>query len=54
MQPQLAENFALAMADGVEVLAYNCKVEPNQVILKKQVPFDLAYPFIDPNEVNDS
>lgn len=53
MQPQLAENFALAMADGVEVLAYNCKVEPNQVILKKQVPFDLAYPFIDPNEVND-
>lgn len=49
MQPQLAENFTLAIADGVEVLAYNCKVEPNQVTVKGQVPFDVTYPFVDPN-----
>ncbi|MDT2704582.1 MULTISPECIES: DNA/RNA nuclease SfsA [Enterococcus] len=49
MQPRLAESFALAMADGVEVLAYNCKVEPGEVTVKKQVPFDLTYPFVDPN-----
>ena len=53
MQPQLATSFATAMADGVEVLAYNCKVDPQEVTLKKQVPFDLTYPFVDPNALAD-
>lgn len=41
MQPKLQEVFIDSMASGVEVLAYNCFVTPEQVTLNQQVPFKL-------------
>lgn len=49
MQEELRNEFLQAMADGVQVLAYNCIVEPNTVTVKEAIPFELDYPFIDPN-----
>ncbi|MHC5372646.1 DNA/RNA nuclease SfsA [Enterococcus sp. LJL120] len=49
MQPALRDAFAEAIEAGVQVLAYNCQVSPNQVTLKEAIPFDLDFSFIDPN-----
>ena len=50
MQPALREAVARAQANGVEVLAYNCQVSPEEVIIDQKIPFELDYPFVDPNE----
>lgn len=50
MQPTLEKAVASAQKAGVEVLAYNCQVDASKVTLKNKVPFDLAYPFVDPNQ----
>lgn len=50
MQPSLTKAIASAQQAGVEVLAYNCRVSAGEVTLKNRVPFDLAYPFVDPNQ----
>lgn len=41
MQPELQVSFQTAIKKGVEVLAYNCLVAPDKVILNKNVPFKL-------------
>ncbi|WP_270790213.1 DNA/RNA nuclease SfsA [Enterococcus diestrammenae] len=50
MQPALREAVARAQANGVEVLAYNCQVSPEEVVIDQKIPFELDYPFVDPNE----
>lgn len=50
MQLMLRNAFESAMAAGVDVLAYNCVVTPEKVTLKEAIPFELDYPFIDPNQ----
>lgn len=38
MDPQFAEALAAAHDDGVEVLAYNCRVEENEIVLNERIP----------------
>lgn len=49
MQNDLRDEFAQAIEDGVQVLAYNCSVRSNTVTVKQSIPFVLDYAFIDPN-----
>lgn len=49
MQPTLRDAVGKAQESGVQVLAYNCHVSPESVTIKEKVPFDLDYPFVDPN-----
>lgn len=49
MQPALYEAMKMAVADGVQVLAYNCEVDQETITIKGAVPFDLEQAFIDPN-----
>jgi sugar fermentation stimulation protein A len=49
MQPALAEMIALALTQGVQVLAYNCLVTPATIEINHAVPFDLYQEFVDPN-----
>lgn len=48
MQPSFAEAVEAAQAGGVTVLAYNCRVSPNEITIDHQLPFDTKTPFIDP------
>ena len=41
MQPDLQVAFQKGMEQGLEVLAYNCHVTPDEVTIKEQVPFKL-------------
>ncbi len=41
MQPELQVAIERGIADGLEVLAYNCSVTPSDVQIKSQVPFEL-------------
>ena len=50
MQPVLYEAVKMAIADGVQILAYNCDVDQENISIKKAVPFDLEQKFIDPNQ----
>lgn len=50
MQPALYEAVKMAIADGVQILAYNCDVDQENISIKKAVPFDLEQKFIDPNQ----
>ena len=50
MQPTLRDAVAKAQQSGVQVLAYNCQVSPECVTVKEKIPFDLDYPFVDPNQ----
>ncbi|WP_137665895.1 DNA/RNA nuclease SfsA [Enterococcus hulanensis] len=50
MQPALYEAVKMAVADGVQILAYNCDVDQENISIKKVVPFDLEQKFIDPNQ----
>lgn len=50
MQPALADALEEGMRSGLHVLAYNSFVAEGTVQLKEEVPFDLTYPFIDPNQ----
>ncbi|MDT2758365.1 DNA/RNA nuclease SfsA [Enterococcus xiangfangensis] len=50
MQPALYDAIKLAVADGVQVLAYNCEVDQETISIKAAVPFDLKQKFIDPNQ----
>jgi sugar fermentation stimulation protein A len=38
------------MADGVQILAYNCEVDQESISIKESVSFDLKQEFIDPNQ----
>lgn len=38
MDPQFSEALAAANHDGVEVLAYNCRVEENEIVLNESIP----------------
>ncbi|HYF83296.1 MAG TPA: DNA/RNA nuclease SfsA [Clostridia bacterium] len=38
MDPQFAEALTAAHDDGVEVLAYNCRVEENEIVLNERIP----------------
>lgn len=50
MQPSLRAALDAAQKSGVQVLAYNCQVTPECVTVKEAIPFDLDYPFVDPNQ----
>ncbi|WP_461198307.1 DNA/RNA nuclease SfsA [Enterococcus sp. N249-2] len=50
MQPALAEAIAQAQLANVSVFAYNCQVDEGKISLLSPIPFDLAAPFIDPND----
>ena len=50
MQPALYQAAEKAMADGVQILAYNCEVDQESISIKESVPFDLKQEFIDPNQ----
>ena len=41
MQPDLQVAFQSGMEQGLEVLAYNCNVTPDEVTIKEQVSFKL-------------
>lgn len=49
MQPELTQAFQQGMNQGVVVQTYSCQVKSNQISLATEVPFDLDYPFVDPN-----
>jgi sugar fermentation stimulation protein A len=49
MQPELAEKIRQAIADGIEVFAYNCLVEETSISIHQAVPFELTAAFEDPN-----
>lgn len=48
MQPAFAQKIEEALLAGVNVLAYNCIVTPDMVILKSSVVFDVNCPFEEP------
>ena len=50
MQPALYQAAEMAMADGVQILAYNCEVDQETISIKESVSFDLKQEFIDPNQ----
>lgn len=50
MQPALYEAVKRAEADGVQILAYNCEVDQENISILGTVPFDLKQTFIDPNQ----
>ena len=49
MQPELAKKIGQAIADGIQVFAYNCLVDETSISINKVVPFDLTAAFEDPN-----
>ena len=49
MQPELAKKIGQAIADGIQVFAYNCLVDETSISINKAVPFDLTAAFEDPN-----
>lgn len=49
MQPDFYQAIKQAQQDGVQVLAYNCDVMPDEIRLRGAVPFEVDHPFTDPN-----
>ncbi|KAF1297162.1 sugar fermentation stimulation protein SfsA [Enterococcus sp. JM4C] len=49
MQPALFEAIQRGKQDGLQVLAYNCYVTPDEITVKEAIPFQLDYEFVDPN-----
>ncbi|EOL48947.1 sugar fermentation stimulation protein [Enterococcus phoeniculicola] len=51
MQPALYTAIQKGKQDGLQVLAYNCHVTPEEILIKNQIEFQLEYPFEDPNKI---
>lgn len=50
MQPALKQAVEQAQENGVIVLAYNCQVSPDTIVVDHEVPFNLYQNFNDPNQ----
>ena len=46
-QPKLQQAIEEGHEKGLEVLAYNCKVTPETIVLKESIPVDLAHDFVE-------
>lgn len=49
MQPELTQAFQQGIEQGLSVQTYACQVTEEQIILDKEIPFALHFPFVDPN-----